>query len=137
MTRRPIAWILAFGLLLAVVSSALLVASVGASRAQDPNKREISVTAKKYTYVVDGSGSEIRVKQNDLVTISLTAQDIAHSFTISDDHYRIDRRAEPGKTVQVTFRADKVGEFVIRCTLTTDDRCARDMRGKLVVVAAK
>ena len=130
MTRRPIVWILAFGLLLAVSSSALLVA-------QDPNKREISVTAKKYTYVVDGAGPEIRVKQNDLVTIKLTAQDIPHSFTISDDHYRIDRRAEPGKTVTFQFRADKVGEFEIRCVLTVDDRCAREMRGKLVVVAAK
>ena len=130
MTRRPIVWILAFGLLLAVASSALLVA-------QDPNKREISVTAKKYTYVVDGAGPEIRVKQNDLVTIKLTAQDIPHSFTISDDHYRIDRRAEPGKTVTFQFRADKVGEFEIRCVLTVDDRCAREMRGKLVVVAAK
>ena len=130
MTRRPTVWILAFGLLLAVASSALLVA-------QDPNKREISVTAKKYTYVVDGAGPEIRVKQNDLVTIKLTAQDIPHSFTISDDHYRIDRRAEPGKTVTFQFRADKVGEFEIRCVLTVDDRCAREMRGKLVVVAAK
>jgi len=130
MTRRPIVWILAFGLLLAVSSSALLVA-------QDPNKREISVTAKKYTYVVDGAGPEIRVKQNDLVTIKLTAQDIPHSFTISDDHYRIDRRAEPGKTVTFQFRADKVGEFEIRCVLTVDDRCAREMRGKLIVVAAK
>jgi len=130
MTRRPIVWILAFGLLLAVASSALLVA-------QDPNKREISVTAKQYTYVVDGAGPEIRVKQNDLVTIKLTAQDIPHSFTISDDHYRIDRRAEPGKTVTFPFRADKVGEFEIRCVLTVDDRCAREMRGKLIVVAAK
>ena len=138
MTRRPFAWILAFALLLAVTSSAMLVASSGASGAQDPNKREISVTAKKYTYVVsDANGPEIRVKQNDLVTIALTAQDIPHSFTISDDHYRIDRRAEPGKTVTFSFRADKVGEFVIRCTLTVDERCARDMRGKLVVVGPK
>jgi len=129
MTRRPIAWILALGLLFAVTSSALLIAQ---------NKREISVTAKKYTYVVsDAAGPEIRVKQNDLVTINFSAQDIPHSCVISDDHYRIDKRAEPGKPVQFSFRADKVGEFEIRCTLTIDDRCAREMRGKLIVVAPK
>src|SRR4029450_1702233 len=100
MPRRPIAWTLAFGLLIAVTSAAFVVA-------QTPNKREISVTAKKYTYVnvTDTSGADIRVKQNDLVTINLTAQDIAHSFTISDEHYRIDRRAEPGKPVHVSCRA--------------------------------
>lgn len=127
MVQRPTAWFLALGLLAVVCSSALLVAQ---------NKREISVTAKKYTYVVsDASGPEIRVKLNDLVTITLTTQDIAHSFTISDEHYRIDRRIEPGKTVTVSFRADKAGDFDIRCTLTIDERC-RDMRGKLIVSAA-
>ena len=132
MVRRPIAWILASGLFLVVASGAILVAQT-----QPPNKRDISVTAKKYTYVVqDTSAPEIRVKQNDLVTITLTAQDIAHSFTISDDHYRIDRRAEPGKPVTFHFRADKVGEFEIKCVLTVDDRCAREMKGKLIVVAA-
>ena len=131
MSRRPIAWILAVGLLIAVASSALAVA-------QAPNKRDISVTAKKYTYVVaDASGPEIRVKKDDLVTINLTAADIAHSFTISDDHYRIDRRVEPGKTVTFQFRADKVGEFEIKCTLTVDDRCAREMKGKFIVVGPK
>ena len=129
MTRRPLAWFLAFGLLVAVASSALLIAQ---------NKREISVTAKKYTYTVtDANGPEIRVKKDDIVTIALTASDIPHSFTISDDHYRIDRRAEPGKTVTFSFRADKAGEFEIKCTLTVDERCARDMKGKLVVVAPK
>src|SRR5262245_32055703 len=115
MTRRPIAWILALGLLLVVTSGVMLIAH---------NKRDIAVSAKKYTYVVDGAGAEIRVKKDDLVTITLTAQDIAHSFTISDDHYRIDRRAEPGKPVTFSFRADKPGEFEIRCTLTVDERCA-------------
>jgi len=131
LTRRFAAWFLAFGLLAGAASGAILVA-------QTPNQREISVTAKKYTYVVtDASGPEIRVKKNDLVKIVLTASDIPHSFTISDDNYRIDRRAEPGKPVTFQFRADKVGEFEIKCILTVDDRCAREMKGKLVVVDSK
>jgi heme/copper-type cytochrome/quinol oxidase subunit 2 len=100
------------------------------------SKRDVSVTARKYTYVVsDAGGPEIRVRQDDLVNVTLTASDIAHSFTVSDEHYRIDRRAEPGKPVSFRFRADKAGEFEIRCTLSIDDRCLRDMRGKLIVVA--
>ena len=129
MTGRSRACIVAAGLLVAVASGAVLIAQ--------QNKREISVTAKKYTYSVpDANGPEIRVSKNDLVTIALTASDIPHSFTISD-YYRIDRRAEPGKTVTFSFRADKVGEFEIRCTLTVDERCARDMKGKLIVVDGK
>lgn len=129
MTRRPVAWLLVLGLVMAVSSSALLIAQ---------NKRSISVAAKKYTYVVtDATGPEIRVKKDDLVTITLTSQDIPHSFTISDEHYRIDRRVEPGKPVTFQFRADTAGEFEIRCTLTVDERCAREMKGKLIVVGPK
>jgi len=123
---RRIDWWLAGVLVLAVVSGVVVVAQ---------SKRDVSVTGRKYTYVVaDGGGSEIRVRLDDLVTVTFTAADIAHSFTISDEDYRIDRRAEPGKPVTFRFRAAKVGEFEIRCTLTIDDRCAREMRGKLVVV---
>jgi heme/copper-type cytochrome/quinol oxidase subunit 2 len=126
MTRRPIAWLLVLGLVVAVSSGALLVA-------QAQNTRTISVTAKKYTYVVsDATGPEIRVKKDDLVTITLTTEDIAHTFTISD--YRIDKRVEPGKPVTFSFRADLAGSFDIKCTLTIDERCARDMKGKLIVV---
>ena len=113
----------------------VLVAALAASTVAQ-SKRDVSVSGRKYTYVVaDAGGSEIRVRQDDLVNIVFTAEDIAHSFTISDDHYRIDRRAEPGKPVSFRFRADKAGEFEIRCTLTVDARCQREMRGKLVVVA--
>src|SRR6185503_17345932 len=115
---RP-GWWLAVALVLTVVSAAGLVAQ---------SKRDVSVSATKYAYTVSDSNTpEIRVKQDDLVIITFSATDIAHSFTISDDHYRIDRRAEPGKPVNFRFRADKVGEFEIRCTLTIDPRCQREM----------
>ena len=122
--RSPV-WIPVAALLAIVVSGAALVAQ---------NKREISVTGRKYTYVASDSGkNEIRVFKDDLVAVTFAVDDIAHTFTISDDHYRIDRRAERGKPVTFRFLADKVGEFEIRCTLTADERCAREMRGKLIV----
>jgi len=101
-------------------------------------KRDFSVSAHKYSYKVDGSGTpEIRVQEGDIVRITFSAEDIPHSFTIiDDDHYRIMRRAEPGKPVTFEFLADKAGRFTFQCTLRTDDRC-KELSGSLVVVAKK
>ena len=99
------------------------------------SKRDVNVTARKYAFTVsDSATAEIRVQQDDLVNVTFSVTDIAHSFTISDEHYRIDRRAEPGKPITFRFRADKAGQFEIRCTLTIDDRCLREMHAKLIVV---
>lgn len=123
--QSRLAWWLAVALLVAAASGAAIVAQ---------GKRDIAVTGRKYTYVVSGAdGPEIRVRQDDQVTVTFSAEDIAHTFTISDDHYRIDRRAEPGKPATFRFLASKPGEFEIRCTLAIDPRCQREMRGKLVV----
>ena len=112
-------WWLATALLATVALAAGVVAQ---------SKRDVTVTAKKYGF----EPAEIRVQQDDRVNITFSADDIAHSFTISE--YRIDKRAEPGKPVSISFLADKPGTFEIRCTLTIDDRCLRDMRAKLIVV---
>ena len=118
------------------LSAMLLLAVGGTSPAVAQGKLEVQVTGKKYSYTVAGANEpEIRVRQDDLVTVTFAVADIPHSFTISDDHYRIDRRAEPGKPVTFRFRADKVGTFEIRCTLTIDERCLREMRGRLIVSA--
>ena len=110
--RAPV---LANVLLLVVCSAAAVVAQA---------KRDVTVSARKYAYTVsDSTTPEIRVHVNDMVTITFSTEDIPHSFTISDDHYRIDRRR---------FLAATAGEFEIRCTLTADARC-REMRGKLIV----
>ncbi|HEX5068881.1 MAG TPA: cupredoxin domain-containing protein [Vicinamibacterales bacterium] len=127
MHSRAPGWIVVAALFLAVSSVALFAQA----------RRDFSVTAKKYGYTVsDSNTAEIRVHQNDMVTITFTAEDIPHSFTISDDHYRIDRRAEKGKPVTFKFLADKAGEFEIRCILTADQKC-KDMVAKLIVSPAK
>jgi heme/copper-type cytochrome/quinol oxidase subunit 2 len=124
-SHRVAVWSLAAALFLVVVSAAALVAQT---------KREFSVTGRRYTYVVsDASKPEIRVRLNDMVVITFTAEDIPHSFTISDDHYRVDKRAKPGSPTVIQFRAVKDGSFDIRCTLTDDPRCVKEMRGKLIV----
>ena len=107
------------------------------ARAQ--NRRDFTVTAHKYAYVVTGSATpEIRVQQDDLVHVTFSTDDIPHSFTTveTEPHYRINRRAEPGKPVSFDFRADKVGKFPIKCTLAIDERC-RELEAWLVVEARK
>ena len=111
--------------LVAVVAGAVTVVA--------QSKRDFNVGGRKYTYTVNGEGSEIRVKEGDLVHITFSAEDIPHTFTI--EGYRIDRRAEPGKPVTFRFAADKVGDHEIRCKLSLDERCIRDMRGLLKVEA--
>src|SRR5262249_24758865 len=107
--RAP-GWIFATALFLAV-SSVIVLAQA---------KRDFTVSARKHAYTVSDSNTpEIRVHKDDMVTITFSAEDIPHTFTISDNHYRIDRRAEKGKPVTFKFLADKAGEFEIHCTLTT------------------
>jgi heme/copper-type cytochrome/quinol oxidase subunit 2 len=93
-----------------------------------PARREFTLTGRRYAFSPD----RIEVTQDDLVKITLVAEDIPHSFTI--DAYRIAKRAAPGRPVTFEFRADRPGTFEFYCNLTTDEGCRR-MRGELVVAA--
>jgi cytochrome c oxidase subunit II len=90
--------------------------------------QDIKVIARKYSF----TPSRIEVQENDVVKVTLEAADIAHSFTVDDESYRIAKRATPGHPVVFEFRADKVGTFPFYCNLTTDPNC-KNMRGELVV----
>ena len=114
---------LSFAVALAVVTAGA-VGAAGAAIAQ--GKREFSVHAKRYGFAPE----RIEVAQDDMVKITFTADDIAHSFTI--DEYRIAKRAEAGQTVTFEFRAEKPGRHRIYCNLTNDDGCRR-MHAELVV----
>ena len=110
-----------------VAMALLLTAAAGAAMlAQEQGRHEITLTAKRYAF----SQARIEVAANDVVKITLVAEDIPHSFTI--DEYRISKRAAPGRSVTFEFRADKTGTFPFFCNLTIDDGC-REMRGELVV----
>jgi heme/copper-type cytochrome/quinol oxidase subunit 2 len=101
--------------------------ALGVARAQEGGaRREFQVSARKHSF----TPSTLEVQQDDLVKITLRAEDIAHSFTIDD--YRIAKRAGAGQTVIFEFRADRAGEFPFYCNLKVDDGC-RNMRGRLIV----
>jgi nitrous-oxide reductase len=93
-------------------------------------KRHINISARKYAF----APVRIEVDQDDLVTVTLKSDDIAHSFTI--DGYRIAKRVGGGQSVTFEFRADQAGTFPFYCNLKQDDGC-RQMRGELVVKPRK
>jgi len=120
-------WALArrsFGPLLVLLVAGLCSGDPGF--AQEQGRKEFALTARRYTF----SQSRIEVRQDDVLKITLVAEDIPHSFTV--DEYRIAKRAAPGKPVTFEFRADRAGTFPFYCNLTIDDGC-REMRGELVV----
>jgi len=111
------------------VAGGLLVAAVSAfslKPAPQSTTREFTITGDQFAF----KPVRIEVQKDDLVKITFTAKDIAHSFTI--DQYRIAKRAAAGQTVVFEFRADQVGTHRFYCNLTTDDRCRR-MEGELIV----
>ena len=97
--------------------------------AQDPGGelREFQVVGDHYTF----APAVLTVNKGDLVKVTFTAKDIAHSFTI-DAPYRISKRAAAGQSVTFQFRADAQGAFQIYCNLSADPKC-KDMKGQLHV----
>ncbi len=114
------------------LTAALMGASVlapAAPRAQDaPPQRSFAVVARKYAF----EPARIEANLDDLVRVTLSSHDIAHSFTV--DAYRIAKRVGGGQTVRFEFRANQAGTFPVYCNLRQDERC-RDMHGELVVHA--
>jgi len=89
--------------------------------------REFTVVGDHYAF----SPSTLTVNKGDVVKVTFTAKDIAHSFTI-DGPYRISKRAAAGQSVIFEFRADTSGNHPIYCNLTADPKC-KDMKGMLQV----
>jgi len=76
---------------------------------------------------------EIRVRKGDLVVLRLMAQDVHHGFTLPDFGLGPIELA-PGQLHEVRFRADKVGEFLMFCTVVCGP-AHKDMNAKLIVTA--
>jgi plastocyanin len=87
--------------------------------------REFSIRGDQYAF----SPARIEVQKDDIVKVTFTAVDMAHSFTM-DGAYRIAKRAGAGQTVTFEFRASGSERFY--CNLSQDDRC-KGMHGELVV----
>ena len=117
-----------------LLGAALAICVAGAVGLTAQTKRDFEVSARKFKVTVSGTDAqEIRVTQDDLVKVTLSAGDVPHSFTLPE--YRIQKRVEPGREVTFEFRAEKVGRFEFHCSLTPDSCRERGMVGALIVVA--
>jgi heme/copper-type cytochrome/quinol oxidase subunit 2 len=126
MNRNPRAGRLMAGGALLALGTLLVTAWPDFAQDAAQPQRAFAITASKYQF----APQKLEVDQNDLVKITLTAADIAHSFTIDD--YRIAKRAGAHQTVTFEFRADRPGTFRFYCNLKQDERC-KEMQGELVV----
>ena len=120
-------WVVFASLAASVLFLVSAAAAPRATAGQDQGQaREFTVSGNAFAF----SPSSLSVNKNDLVKITFTAQDMAHSFTIDD--YRIVKRAGAGQTVTFEFRADRGGSFTFYCNLSQDAKC-KDMKGTLTV----
>ena len=74
--------------------------------------RTIDVTARTFAY----DPGIIQVHRGDKVTLRLESQDTVHGLSL--DGYDVDLQAEPGKSSEVTFVAEREGTYRFRCSVT-------------------
>ncbi len=74
--------------------------------------RTIDVNAKQFAF----EPAILQVQRGDSVTIHFESLDSEHGLYI--DGYPVDVQAEPGHSAEVTFTADQVGKFKIRCSIS-------------------
>ena len=77
-----------------------------------PAEHHVQLDARMFAF----EPGRLRVNQGDRVTVTLHATDVVHGLYI--DGYGIDIIAEPGRPVQATFTADKLGKFRYRCSVS-------------------
>ena len=74
----------------------------------------------------------IEVSKGDSVVLKLRSSDVTHGFSLKAFDIYIADGIQPGKTVFVSFKADKTGTFLFKCNVFCGD-IHQHMQGTLVV----
>jgi heme/copper-type cytochrome/quinol oxidase subunit 2 len=74
----------------------------------------------------------LEVSKGDRVVLRLRSSDVVHGFSLKDFGVFVTDGIQPGKTVIVSFTADKVGSFTFSCNAICGDN-HQNMQGTLVV----
>jgi heme/copper-type cytochrome/quinol oxidase subunit 2 len=74
----------------------------------------------------------IEVAKDDQVVLKLRSSDVMHGFSLKAFDIYIADGIQPGKTVFVSFKADKTGTFLFTCNVFCGD-IHQHMTGTLVV----
>ena len=82
------------------------------------------------------NGSEkkpvIEVFKDDLVVLKLRSSDVTHGFSLKAFGIYVAKGIKPGKTVYVSFKADKPGTYIFMCSVFCGD-IHPHMNGTLIV----
>ena len=76
----------------------------------------------------------IEVLKGDQVVLKLRSSDVIHGFSFKEAGIFITDGIQPGKTLLVSFTADKVGTFTFSCNAICGDN-HQNMQGTLIVKA--
>ena len=74
----------------------------------------------------------ITINKNDRVVLKLRSSDVTHGFSLKTYGIYLTEGIQPGKTIYVSFVADKAGSFPFACNVYCGD-IHRHMRGTLIV----
>ena len=74
----------------------------------------------------------IEVSKGDQVVLKLRSADVTHGFSLKAYGIYVAKAIKPGKTVYVSFKADRTGTFIFMCNVFCGD-VHQHMQGKLVV----
>ena len=74
----------------------------------------------------------IEVAKGDQVILKLRSADVTHGFSLKAFGIYVAKGIQPGKTVYVSFEADKIGTFMFMCTVFCGD-IHQHMQGTLIV----
>ncbi len=74
----------------------------------------------------------IEVCKGDKVVLKLRSADVTHGFSLKAFGIYVAQGIQPGKTVYVSFTADKLGRFIFLCTVFCGD-IHQHMEGTIVV----
>ena len=76
----------------------------------------------------------IKVKKGDVVVLKLKSSDVIHGFSLKDEGIFVTDGIHPGKTILVSFKADKAGTFTFSCNAICG-KYHENMQGTLIVKA--
>jgi cytochrome c oxidase subunit 2 len=102
--------------------------SAGTLALQNPERRVIEITVKRYEFVPPS----VEVVQGERVRFVVKSGDGLHGFGIK--RFDVSKEIPRGETVNIDFVADAPGEFPILCTEFCGDG-HEEMKGVLVVKA--
>jgi cytochrome c oxidase subunit II len=102
--------------------------SAGTPALQNPERRVIEITVKRYEFVPPS----VEVVQGERVRFVVKSGDGLHGFGIK--RFDVSKEIPRGETVNIDFVADAPGEFPILCTEFCGDG-HEQMKGVLVVKA--